>query len=393
MSVLPDMHNDMSTETKVQVLARLRRRYATAGLEHKTKLLDQAVELLGYHRKAAIRALGAPPGPPRAPALLLGRPRTYHPETLRPILKPIWFAAFQPCGARLHALLPEWLPAYEADHRRLDADVRRALLAASARTLDRLLAPLRVGLHRRGGTRPGSLLRQSIPIRGEWTEEGPGWLELDTVALCGGALDDLHLWMLDGVDIRTAWVELRALENRGQHCTVTQIRDLEASLPFPLLGVDSDNGGEFINHHLVAYLGQRPKPVLFTRARPYKKNDNAYVEQRNWTHVRQHFGYERYDNPAVAVRINALCKGPLGQLLNHFLPTLQLREKQREGTRIRRRYGPAQTPYARVLAAAAVTKTQKAELKALHRRLNPFQLGREVEAAQKEIAAHRQRTA
>jgi len=390
MSVLPDMHHDMSTETKTQVLARLRRRYATAGPEHKTRLLDQAVELLGYHRKAAIRALGAAPSPPRTPGLLLGRPRTYHPETLRPLLKPIWFAAFQPCGARLHALLPEWLPAYEADHRRLDADVRRAVLAASARTLDRLIAPLRVGLLRRGGTRPGSLLRQSIPIRGTWTEEGPGWLELDTVALCGGALDDLHLWMLDGVDIRTAWVELRALENRGQHCTVTQIRDLEASLPFPLLGVDSDNGGEFINHHLVAYLGQRPKPVLFTRARPYKKNDNAYVEQRNWTHVRQHFGYERYDNPAVAAPINALCKGALGQLLNHFLPTLQLREKARVATRIVRRYGPAQTPYARVLAAAAVTKAQKAKLKAQHRQLNPFQLARAVEAAQKEIAAQRQ---
>lgn len=210
-----------------------------------------------------------------------------------PVLKPIWFTAFQPCGTRLHALLPEWLPAYEADHRRLDADLRQALLAGSARTLDRLVAPLRVKPSRRGGTRPGSRLRQSIPLRGEWTEEGPGWLELDTVALCGGALDDRHLWRLDAVDIRTARVELRALENRGQHCTLAQIRDWEASLPFRLLGVDSDNGGEFINHHLVAYLGQRPKPVLFTRSRPYKKNDNAHVEQRNWTHVREHFGYER----------------------------------------------------------------------------------------------------
>jgi hypothetical protein len=384
------MHTDMSTETKQEVLVRLRRRYATAGREHRARLLDQAVELLGYHRKAAIRALGAPPTAPRAPGLLLGRPKTYHPDTLLPVIKPIWFTAFQPCGTRFHALLPEWLDAYEADHRRLDADRRQALLAASARTLDRLVAPLRVKPSRRGGTRPGSLLRQSIPLRGEWTEEGPGWLELDTVALCGGALDDLHLWMLDAVDIRTAWVELRALENRGQHCTLAQIRDLEASLPFRLLGVDSDNGGEFINHHLVAYLGQRKRPVLFTRSRPYKKNDNAHVEQRNWTHVRAHFGYERYDNPAVAPRINALCKGPLGQLLNHFLPTQQLREKRRVAHRVVRVYGPAQTPYARVLAAREVPRTTQARLRAEHARLNPFQLAREVERQQRAIAAQRQ---
>jgi hypothetical protein len=347
------------------------------------------VELLGYHRKAAVRALRAQATGVHAPGLQLGRPKTYHSETLLPVLKPIWFTAFQPCGRRLQALLPEWLPAYEADHRRLDGDVRYTLLCASARTLDRLLAPLRVAACRRGGTRPGSLLRQSIPVRGEWTEEGPGWLEVDTVALCGGVLDDRHLWMLDAVDIRTAWTEQRALANRSQHCTLAQIRDLEASLPFALLGVDTDNGGEFINHHLVAYLGQRAKPVLFTRARPYKKNDNARVEQRNWTHVRQHFGYERYDNPAVVPPINALCKGPLGQLQNHFLPTQQLVEKRRQGNRQVRVYGPAQTPYARVLLAAEVTAAKKAELRALHGGLNPFQLAREVERQKKEIEAQR----
>jgi hypothetical protein len=252
---------------------------------------------------------------------VLGRPKTYEPATLLPILKAIWFTAFQPCGSRLHALLPEWLPVYETDHRRLDPEVRECLLGASPRTLDRLIAPLRTGLAKRGGTRPGSLLRQSIPIRGAWTEEGPGWVEMDTVALCGGALDDRHLWMLDGVDIRTDWTELRALENRSQHCTVAQVEDIEKSLPFPLLGLDSDNGGQFINHNLVRYLAQRPKPVLLTRGRPYHKNDNARVEQRNWTHVRQHFGYERYDNPTVAPWINALCKGALGQMQNHFLST------------------------------------------------------------------------
>lgn len=383
------MHDFMSQLTKTEVLSQLRRRYVSAGQEHKHKLIHQAVELLGYHRKAAIRALRARPKAPTAPALLLGRPVQYDPAVLLPILKPIWFAAFQPCGSRLAALLPEWVPAYEADHHRLNWDVRESLLAVSARTLDRLLAPLRVALRRRGGTKPGSLLRQSIPIRGEWTEEGPGWLELDTVALCGGRLDDRHLWMLDAVDIRTDWTEQRALENRSQHSTLTQLRDLEASLPFALLGVDSDNGGEFINHHVVAWTGQRPQPVLFTRSRPYRKNDNAHVEQRNWTHVRQQFGYERYDNPPVVPRINALCKGALGQLQNHFLPTHKLEKKVRQEGRTTRVYGDALTPLARVLAAPQVSAEKKAQLQAEHARLNPFQLHRDIERQKKEIEAHR----
>ncbi len=383
------MHDFMSQTTKSEVLAQLRRQYRLAGRDYKCKLINQAVQMLGYHRKAAIRALRHQPKPPAASALILGRPREYHPDTLLPILKPIWFAAFQPCGSRLVALLPEWVPAYEADHRRLDADLRESLLSVSARTLDRLLAPLRVSLHRRGGTRPGNLLRQSIPIRGEWTEEGPGWLELDTVALCGGSLDDRHLWMLDGVDIRTDWTGQRALENRGQYCTLTQLKDMEASLPFPLLGVDSDNGGEFINHHVVAWTNQRPKPILFTRSRPYKKNDNAHVEQRNWTHVRQQFGYERYDNPPVAELINALCKGALGQMQNHFLPTCKLAKKVRRDGRTTRVYGPAQTPLARVLAAPQVSEEKKAELKRLHTQINPFQLSRDIERQKKEIEAIR----
>lgn len=180
----------MSQKTKQEVLVKLRRQYARAGLRSKRQLLDQAVALFGYHRKAALRALRAQPPPPRTVAVLLGRPREYDPQRLLPVLKPIWFAAWQPCGSRLAALLPEWLPAYEADHRRLDPDLRTCVLSASARTFDRLLAPLRVQLRRRSGTRPGNLLRASIAVRGQWTEEGAGWLEVDTVALCGGALDE-----------------------------------------------------------------------------------------------------------------------------------------------------------------------------------------------------------
>ena len=165
---------------------------------------------------------------------------------------------------------------------------------------------------------------------------------------------------------------------------------MEASLPFGLLGLDSDNGGEFINHHLVHYAHERSRPLALSRGRPYRKNDNAHVEQKNYTHVRQWFGYERYDNPEVVPPMNALCKGPLGQLLNFFLPTLKLQSKRREGSQTRRVYGPAQTPMERVLACTEVAEEKKAELRALRQRLNPFALRREVDCRLKEIDQARQ---
>jgi hypothetical protein len=384
------MHPEMSELTRKEVLAKLRNHYLRAGTEYKTELINQAVELFGYHRKSAIRALRRPRAAASAAPYVLGRPKEYEPEKLLPVLKPIWLAALQPCGKRLVAALPDWVAAYEEDHRRLEGDLRKSLLGVSAATLDRLLRPLRAQHRRRGATRPGTLLRQEIPIRTAWADEGAGYLEIDTVALCGGCLDDRHAWMLDGVDIGTTWNEMRAIANRGQVATLEQIRDVEKSLPFGLLGLDSDNGGEFINHHLVNYAHQRPAPLALSRGRPYRKNDNAHVEQKNYTQVRQWFGYERYDNPAVVPLINALCKGPLGQLLNFFLPTLKLQSKRREGSQTRRVYGPAQTPLARVLACAEVAQEKKAELRALRQILNPFALRREVDRRLKEIDQQRQ---
>lgn len=372
----------MDKQTKDQVLAKLRDRYSRAGKEHKTKILDQLQHLFGFHRKAAIRAVGCKPKPAAAAPALLGRPPTYPPQRLLPVLKPIWFTAQQPCGRRLAALLPDWLPAFEADHHRLDGDLRRSLLSASAATLDRLLAPVRARVARsaRCGTRPGSLLRQEIPIRGgPWNETQPGWLEVDTVALCGGCLDDRHGWMFDGVDICSDWAVLRGLRNRGQQATLEQLQDIEANLPFRWRGMDSDNGGEFINWHVADWLRGRPHPVQLSRSRPYRKNDNAHIEQRNYSRVRQWFGYERYDAAEVFGLINTLCRGALGQFINYCLPTMKLVEKRREGSRVVRVYGAAQTPYARLLASAAVSWEQKALLQAEHARLNPFQLERDIQ--------------
>ena len=375
----------MSKLTRVEVLEKLRRRYGSAGAEHKRKLLDQAQELLGYHRKSAIRALGQATVV-RGPWIITGRPVEYEPRLLRRWLRPIWAATDYACGRRLVAMLPEWIPAYEQHERRLPGEVREKLLLASGRTLDRLLEPLRVRGAGRCLTRPGTLLRQQIPIRGSLWEEGKaGWLEVDTVALCGGSVAGEFVWMLDGVDYATTWVEVRAMWGRGQVGTLAALRDVEASLPFDLLGLDSDNGGEFLNHHVLKWLQKRPRPVFMTRSRPYKKDDNAHVEQKNWTHIRQWFGYERHDNPEVVERINVLIKEAYGPLLNYFHASLKLERKERKEGRVRRIYGDAQTPLARVLASAEVTPQTKRRLEQEKARLNPFALKQLVAQSLKQI--------
>jgi hypothetical protein len=239
-------------------------------------------------------------------------------------------------------------------------------------------------------TRPGTLLRHQIPIRGSvWEENKAGWLEVDTVALCGGSVAGEFVWMVDGVDYATTWVEVRAIWGRGQAGTLAALQNMEACLPFALLGLDSDNGGEFLNHHVMNWLQKRSRPVFMTRSRPWKKDDNAHVEQKNWTHIRQCFGYERHDNPEVVEPINVLVKGAYGQLLNYFHASLKLERKERTEGRLKRIYGAAQTPWARVLASPEVTPQTKLRLQQEKARLNPFALKREVDRSLRAIAAQR----
>jgi len=212
------------------------------------------------------------------------------------------------------------------------------------------------------------------------------------VALCGGSLEGDHLWMLDGTDYATAWVEVRAQWNRGQHATLCGLEDIRQSLPFDLRGVDADNGGEFINWLVIEWCRQGARGIELTRSRPYHKNDNAHVEQKNWTHVRQWFGYERYDKEELVERINTLTRGALGQFQNFFAPTLKLQQKKRdEHGRLRRVYGEACTPYDRVLASAQVSVEKKEELRALKATLNPFVLKSQIERQLRAIEKLRQR--
>ena len=379
----------MSKQTKNEVMSKLRRRYRTAGAGHKKKLIDEAVALLGYHRKAAIRALRSEPVGRGGGAT--GRPPEYRAAELRPVLRAVWSAANYPCGRRLAGMMTDWLAGYEQHEKKVRAWVREQLLASSPRTLDRLLHPLRVESRRPSLTRPGSLLRQQIPIRGSvWEENKAGWLEVDTVALCGGSVAGDFVWMVDAVDYATTWVSTRAMWNRGQEGTLAALADLERCLPFPLLGLDSDNGGEFLNYHVLTWLQKRTRPVFMTRSRPYKKDDNAHIEQKNWTHVRQWFGYERHDNPEVVERLNALARGPFHQMLNYFHASLKLESKERlAGGKIRRVYQKAKSPLERVLESPEVDAPTKARLRAEKARLNPFALKREVDQHLREIAAMR----
>lgn len=212
----------MSQKTKKEVLEKLRRSYWIAGREYRRKLIDQCVELLGYHRKAAIRALAAKPVQALAMPGVIDRPRIYEPTLLLPVLKTIWLTGQQPCGKRLATMMPEWVPAYESYHHTLPSSIREPLLEASPATLDRLLGPCRADEGKKpAGTKPGTMLRQSIPIRGgSWQEEEPGWTEVDTVSLCGGCVEGEHAWVVDNTDICTTWVEMGAMHGRGQHGTV-----------------------------------------------------------------------------------------------------------------------------------------------------------------------------
>lgn len=213
--------------------------------------------------------------------------------------------------------------------------------------------------------------------RTEWPDCGPGFLEMDTVALCGGALDDRHGWMLDAVNIPPTWCVLRGLPNRSEASVCGQMDDLQARLPFPLRGLDSDNSGEFINHQLVRYCAAQEPVIAFTHSRAYQKNDQAHIEQKIFTNVRQWFGYERYDHPEVWPLIDTLCRAVPDQLLNCFLPTMKLARKERVGSRTVRHHGPTQTPLGRVLACPAEDQATKTRLQQERAGLNAFAVRRE----------------
>lgn len=244
-------------------------------------------------------------------------------------------------------------------------------------TIDRYLKPYRKRYKKAGlsTTKPGSLLKKHIPIKtNQWDETVPGFLEADTVAHCGSSLSGQFVYTVNTVDIATGWTEQRAVFGKGEYGVFNAIEDIENTLPFKLRGFDSDNGNEFLNWHLFKYLTNRKRPVQYTRSREYKKNDNAHIEGKNWTHVRQYFGYQRLDNKEIAPLMNELYKSEWRLLLNLFLTSSKLIDKKRIGSKIIKKHDLPRTPYQRVLDSAEVSNKDKNILREIYKQLNPFLL-------------------
>ncbi len=376
----------MGTTSRREYLQSIIGRYQRVGRKFKSKILDEFCAVCGYHRKHALRLLRKTACPRR-------RRRGRKPEydaLISAILKDIWLATDQLCSKRLQAALPLWLPYYEQAHGPLLPALRRKLLAISPATMDRLLRPVRVRYRRRGlsGTKPGSLLKHHIAIRTDNADvDRPGYLEADAVAHCGDSLAGDFIWSLTFTDILSQWTENRAIWNKGAAEVVARVHEVEAELPFPILSFDVDNGAEFLNHHLWRYFFDRPEPVSFARSRPYHKDDQAHVEQKNWTHVRQLLGYDRLANPQQVALINELYREAWDPFHNFFRPSMKLQSKKRIRSRIRKRYDRPQTPYERLLASPAVAEERKRVLRQRFAELNPFTLKKEIERRLKIVFA------
>lgn len=381
------MAKTMSRNTRDEYLEKMRDRYRRrTGRRARTVLLDEFCAVTGHERKYANKLLSRLRGPNRKGATgtkKRGVGKTYSPPVIETLFE-IWKQTEQPCGKRLASMLPDWLPFYEKHHGELLDSVREKVLAISPAQIDRVLAPEKVGVALRKRRPPisATALKKIVPIRAEsWNAKEPGWLEADTVAHCGGEMGGSFIWNLTATDIFSGWTEVRPSWNRGQYNVCRAFTDIEEALPFLILGVDTDNGGEFLNHHLHDYFTKRKPPVEMSRSRPYHKNDQAHVEQKNSTHVRQLLGHDRLGFD--------LHVDPLGELAeawclwrNFYTTSFKQIENRREGSRtIRKHEKIPQTPSQRLVdycrsvgddATADALETQK-------RAIDPIELKKWIE--------------
>jgi hypothetical protein len=293
------------------------------------------------------------------------------------------------CGKRLAPYLPEIIPVLKRwGELEIDEEVRAKLLEISPATIDRLLAPVRkqYQLKARSKTKPGTLLKNQIPIRtfSDWDEQRPGFVEMDLVSHEGGAPRGDFIQTLDLTDICTAWTKTRAVKNKAQVWVFAALQEVRERLPFELLGLDSDNGSEFINAHLLCFC--RENEITFTRSRPYRKNDNCFVEQKNYSVVRRAVGYRRYDTEEELAVLNELYDW-LRLYTNFFQPVMKLREKSRVGSKVKKKYDQAKTPYRRVLESSFISREAKEKLQEEYAELNPVELKREIIRLQDRLSA------
>ncbi len=369
----------MGQKAKWEYFLAIYERYRRADRKAKQAILSEFCINTGYHRKYAIRLLnGPPPGKRPCGAERKRRGVSYGQQTVS-ILTGVWEAAGYPWSVRLKALLPIWMP-WIRRRFRMSQEIEHQLLRISPRQMDRRLRAQKTRLKRRmyGRTKPGTLLKHHIPIKTDsWGVQVPGFTEVDLVSHSGNSADGEFAHSLNVTDIDTTWTESRAVLGRGQAAVLQGFEEIERSLPFGLRGIDSDNGSEFINWHLEAWCAQRK--IQFTRGRPYKKDDNAHVEQKNWTHVRKLLGWDRYDSREAVQAINDLYRNELRLWLNLYLPSVKLAKKVRVGSKLRRVYDAPQTPFQRVLASRQGEPAQLATLRKVLQSLDPFQLAKAID--------------
>jgi hypothetical protein len=374
------------SHTDDKYLKQLQDRYRTASKIEKTRILDEFVKTTGYHRKHAIAVLNRRRERVQGP---IRRPRRAQYGAEEADALAILADLFDDiCSKRLRAAMDVELPGlYEAGVLRISSTCYENLLRVSPATMDRLRARYRPQrAQRRRFTKPGTLLKHRIPIRtwADWTEDRPGFCEIDLVDHSGGQIirGREHAWTLCFTDVKTGWTECVAVRNKAQVHVFAAIQRARQRLPFPLLGIDSDSGAEFINDQLYRYCIE--EKITFTRGRAGRKNDSAYVEQKNWSVVRRAVGYWRYDSPEQLELLNTLY-ARLHFYVNFFLPVMKLKEKVRLGSKVKRLYDDAQTPYARVLASDHVSKEDQAELREAYGYLDLVELRRRIDELQAQI--------
>jgi len=351
-------------------------RYRQASKDSKTRILDEVCAATGFHRKYAITRINLVE---TSRAVKAARPRrrkkTYGREILA-VIEKIWEEAGYPWSVRLKAILHLWLPAIRKRYK-LSRGLEAQLLAISPRTIDRALKGKKRELRRRlyGRTKPGTLLRHQIPIKCEhWEVTTAGHLELDTVSHSGSNGQGLFAYSFNLTDIASTWVETRSVLGKGEAGIVKAFSDMSQVLPFKVLDIDSDNGGEFINHNLFSYCHSRD--IGFTRGQPYKKDDNAHIEQKNWTHVRKLIGWDRYDTPESVAALNDLYANELRLYMNLFQPSVKLIRTVRKGSRKARRYDQPRTPLDRLAEMEGADPQKVDSLLHLRSQLDPFDLSR-----------------
>ena len=367
----------MDYRTRMEYFKAIYQRYRTSSKNGKTKILDEFCRTTGLNRKYAIWKLNGPLEPPahRPPQ----RGYCYGDDALK-IALDVWKHAGYPWSNRLKTILRDWLPWIQKRYRPRPK-VERQLLAISARQLDRRLRRYKTKINRRiyGRTKPGRMLKHHIPIRtANWDVKGPGWVEVDLVAHSGSNATGEFAYALNLTDIYTGWVETRAVMGKGFDGILAALEEMRQALPFRLRGLDSDNGSEFINHHLCRYC--RANGITFTRGRPYAKEDNAHIEQKNWTHVRRLMGYDRYDTWAAVRAMNEFYRREGGVMMNLFQPSVKLTRKERVGSRLRRKHDSPRTPLERLKSSPEADCVQLAKLMRLKTEANPFALSEAIDA-------------